>query len=110
MYILAPDDRLLGLVVMVSASRAADWGSILAFHMRIFPGWVIVSNLEIGTPVATLPGTWHYRVNAGTGLPDVCIVSLGEIGLICTFHLSVAASKIVWEDPSLRYTSMLLRC
>ena len=24
-------------------------------------------DLEIDTPVATLPGAWRYRVNAGTG-------------------------------------------
>ena len=28
--------------------------------------------------------------------------------LICNFYLSVAARKIVWADPSLRYTRMLL--
>ena len=28
--------------------------------------------------------------------------------LICNFSLSVAARAIVWVDPSLRYTSMLL--
>ena len=26
----------------------------------------------------------------------------------CKFYLSVAAGKIVWADPSLRYTPMLL--
>ena len=29
------------------------------------------TDLKIGTPVATLPGDWHYRVNAGTGWPGV---------------------------------------
>ena len=29
------------------------------------------SDLRIGTPVATLPGAWHYRVSAGTGWPGV---------------------------------------
>ena len=28
--------------------------------------------------------------------------------LICNFYLSVAARAVVWADPSLRYTSMLL--
>ena len=32
------------------------------------------SDLEIGTPVATLPGTWCYRVSAGTGWPNVSIL------------------------------------
>ena len=32
------------------------------------------SNLKIGTSVATLPGVWCYRVNAGTGWPGVSIL------------------------------------
>ena len=32
------------------------------------------SDLKIGTPVATLPGTWHCRVSAGTGWPGVSIL------------------------------------
>ena len=67
------------------------------------------SDLNIGTPVATLPGAWHYRVSAGTGQPGVSILWLGEVeSLICNFYLSVAARIIAWADPSLRYTSMLL--
>ena len=67
------------------------------------------SDLKIGTPVATLPGAWHYRVSAGTGQPGVSILWLGEVeNLICNFYLSVTARKIVWTDPSLRYTRMLL--
>ena len=27
------------------------------------------SGLKIGSPVATLPGAWRYRVSAGTGWP-----------------------------------------
>ena len=69
------------------------------------------SDLKIGTPVTTLPGTWHYRVSVGTGWPSVNILWLGEVEcLICSFYLSVAAHKIVWADPSLRYTHMLLGC
>ena len=30
--------------------------------------------LEIGIPVATLPGAWRYRVSAGTGWPVVHIL------------------------------------
>ena len=67
------------------------------------------SDLKIGTPVATLPGAWHYRISTGTGWPCVSILWLGEMeSLICNFYLSVAAHTIVWADPSLRYTSMLL--
>ena len=29
---------------------------------------------DIGTPVATLPGAWRYRVSAGTGWPSVSIL------------------------------------
>ena len=31
-------------------------------------------DLKIGTPVATLPGAWRYRVSAGTGWPGVSIL------------------------------------
>ena len=29
---------------------------------------------KIGTPVAALPGTWRYKVSAGTGQPGVSIL------------------------------------
>ena len=75
----------------------------------IFSGSSHTSDLNIGTPVTTLPGAWRDRVSTGTGLPDVSILWLGEVeSLICNFYLSVAARKIVWADPSLRYTRMLL--
>ena len=32
------------------------------------------SDLNIGTPVAMLPGSWCYSVNAGTGWPGVSIL------------------------------------
>ena len=74
----------------------------------IFSGSSHTSDLKNGTPVATLPGTWCYRVSAGTFWPGVSILWLGEMeSLVCNFYLSVAARKIVWADPSLRYTSML---
>ena len=67
------------------------------------------SDLNIGTPVAALPGTWRSRVSAGTGRPGVSILWLGEVeSSICSFYLNVAARKIVWADPSLRYISLLL--
>ena len=75
----------------------------------IFSGSSHTSDFKIGTPVATLPGAWRYRVSTGTGRPDVSILWLGEVeSWICNFYLSVAARKIVWADPSLRYTSLLL--
>ena len=40
----------------------------------IFSGSSHTSDLKIGTPVATLPGAWRYRVSAGTGWPGVSIL------------------------------------
>ena len=40
----------------------------------IFSGSSHTSDLQIGTPVATLPGAWRYRVSAGTGRPGVSIL------------------------------------
>ena len=103
-------NRLVGLVVKASASGAEDLGSESRLR-RDFSRSSHTSDSKIGTPVADLPGAWHYRVSAGTGQPGVSILWLGEVeSLICNFYLSdcVAAHKIVWADPSLRYTSMLL--
>ena len=59
------------------------------------------SDFKIGTPVATLPCAWRYRVSAGTGWPSVSILWLGVPAemksLVCNFYLSVAAYKIVPE-------------
>ena len=49
----------------VPAWREADLGSIPAFDMDV---------LNMGTPVATLPGVWRYKVSAGTGPPGVSIM------------------------------------
>ena len=65
--------RLVGLVVKVSACRSEDPG----FDSRLrrdFCGSSLTSDLKIGTPVATLPEAWHYRVMAGTGRPGVNIL------------------------------------
>ena len=76
---------------------------------EIFAGSTLTSDLKIDTAVATLPGAWRYRVSAGIGWPGVSILWLGEVeSWICNFYLNVAARKIVWADPSLRYTSVLL--
>ena len=97
-------DRLVGLVVKASASRAKE----PVFESRLrrdFSGSSHTSDLKIGTPVATLPGAWRYRVSTGTGRPGVRVLWLGEVEtLICSFILSLAARKIVWVDPFLRYT------
>ena len=65
--------RLVGLVVKASASGAEDSG----FESRLprdFSGSSRTSDFKIGTPVATLPGAWRYRVSAGTGRPGVSIL------------------------------------
>ena len=66
-------DRLVGLVVrrpprerMIPGSNPACAG--------IFSGSSHTSDLKIGTPVATLPGAWRYRVSTGTGRPGVSIL------------------------------------
>ena len=101
-------DLLIGLVVKASSSGADDPG----FESRLqrdFFGPSHTSDLQIGTPVATLPDACHYRVSAGMGRPGVSIQWLGEVeSLIFNFYVSVAARKIVCADPSLRYTGMLL--
>ena len=68
-------NRLVGLVVKASASRAEDPG----FESRLcrisfFRGRVIPVTKKIGTPVVNLPGAWCYRVSTGTGRPGVSIL------------------------------------
>ena len=65
--------RLVGLIVKASNSGAEDPGfeSLLRGD---FSGSSHTSDFKIGTPVATLPGAWHYRVSAGTGRPGVSIL------------------------------------
>ena len=104
-------NRLVGLVAKTSASRTADLGFDSHLPHGDFSRLSHTSDLKLGTPLATLPGTWHHRVNAGTTWPGVSILWLGEVeSLICNFYLSEAARTIVWADPFLRYTCMLLGC
>ena len=66
-------DRLGDLVVKASASGAEDPG----FNSRLlwdFSGSSHTSDLNIGTPVATLPGVWRYRLSTGTSRPGVSIL------------------------------------
>ena len=60
-------------MVKPSASRAEDPGFQSGLRWD-FSGLSHTSDLKIGTPVDTLPGTWHYRVSAGTGWPGVSIL------------------------------------
>ena len=69
-----PHFSLVGLVVKASTSRAADPGSESPLHCGDIFGSSHTSDFKIGTPVATLPGTWRYRVSAGTGWPGVSIL------------------------------------
>ena len=95
------------LTVKASASRAEDPG----FESRLrgdFSRSSHTSDLKIGIPVATLPGAWRYRVSARlVGPVSVYCDSMVE-SLMRNFYLCVAALKLVWADPSVRYTSMLL--
>ena len=65
--------RLVGLVVRRPPRERKVPGSNPACA-GIFSGSSHTSDLNIGTPVATLPGAWRYRVSAGTGRPGVSIL------------------------------------
>ena len=67
-------DRLFGLVVQASASRAGRSPGSNPTCAGIFSGSSHTSDLNIGTPVATLSGAWRYRASAGTGWPGVSIL------------------------------------
>ena len=60
-------------MVKALSSGAEDQGFESSLR-RDFSESSHTSDLQIGTPVATLPGAWHYRVTAGTGRPDVSIL------------------------------------
>ena len=53
------------------------------------------SDSKTGTPVATLPGAWRYRISAGTGWPGVSILWLGEE------EVWSATSISVWQHVKL---------
>ena len=61
-------DRLFGLVVRrkIPGSNPPCAG--------IFSGSSHTWDLNIDTPVDTLPGAWRYRVSTGTGRPGVSIL------------------------------------
>ena len=69
----SPSDRLVGLVVRRLPREQKVPGSNPACA-GIFPGSSHTSDLNIDTPVATLPGAWRYRVSTGTGQPGVSIL------------------------------------
>ena len=65
--------RLVGQVVRRPPRERKIQGSNPACA-GIFSGSSHTSDLKIGTPVATLPGAWRYRVSTGTGRPGVSIL------------------------------------
>ena len=67
-------DRLVGLMVKASASREEDPLFDFRFLRGDFSGSSHTRGLKIGTPGATLPGVWHYRVSSVTGRPDVSVL------------------------------------
>ena len=66
-------NRLVGLVVKASASKAEDLESEFRLR-RDFSGSSHTNDLKNGAPVAVLPGAWCYRVSAGSGRPSVSIL------------------------------------
>ena len=102
------DYRLFGLVVKASASREEEDPG---FESRLWWDFFGVESYQwLDTPVRTCqaPGVIGSVLGL-VGQPGVSILWLGEMDrLTCNFYLSVAACKIVWADPSLRYTRMLL--
>ena len=66
-------DRLVGQVVRRPPRERKIPGSNLACA-GIFSGSSHTSDLNIGTPVATLPGARRYGVSTGTGRPGVSIL------------------------------------
>ena len=65
--------RLVGLVIRRPPRERKIPGSNPACA-GIFSGSSHTSDSKTGTPVATLPGAWRYRVSAGTGRPGVSIL------------------------------------
>ena len=59
--------HLVGLVVKVSTLGVEDPEFDFDLRYGDFSGLSHNSDLEIGTPMAILPGAWHYKVSAGTG-------------------------------------------
>ena len=60
-----------GYGVSLESGRSRDR---IPFAPGLFSESSHTSDLKIGTPVATLPGAWRYRVNTGTGWHGVSIL------------------------------------
>ena len=77
--------HLVSLVVKASMSRGEDprFESYLRWDFSGVESYLWLKNWHS----STLPGTWHYRVNAGTGWPSVSILWLGEMeSSVCNFY------------------------
>ena len=77
-------DLVCTLVLQVGTASLAKWLRRPPRERKIpgsnpacagfFSGSSHTRDFKIGTPVATLPGAWRYRVSAGTGWPGVNIL------------------------------------
>ena len=65
--------RLVGLVVR-RPPRERKVPGLNSTCAGLFSGSSHTSDLKMGTPVATLPGAWRYRVSTGAGRPGVSIL------------------------------------
>ena len=66
-------NRLVGLMVR-RPPRERKIPGLNPACAGIFSGSSHTSDLNIGTPVATLPGAWRYSVSTDTARPDVSIL------------------------------------
>ena len=66
--------RLVDLVVKAYRLDSGRSRVRIPLAPGFFRGSGHTSDSKIGTPVATLPGAWRYRVSAGTGRPGVSIL------------------------------------
>ena len=108
-------DRLVGLVVKASASRAGDpeFKSRLRRDFSGVESYQWLKNWHSSGYPARRPALWgqhwdclsrcQYTVTGWDGKLDLQLLS--QCG---NFYLSVVVRTIVWADPSLRYTHMLL--
>ena len=93
---------LVGLVVRCLAWEREDPG-MTPLHCSH------TSDVETGTPVATLPGVLMSGVIVRTGRPGVTILWMGDRpSLICSSYQSVAAHTFVFLDPFLKDAVLLL--
>ena len=91
--LLCRANRLICLVVKASFLESGRSRVPIPLAPGFFPGSSHTSDLKTGTPVATLPGAWRYRVSAGTGRPGV--------GDWVSWKVGSATSISVWQHVKL---------